>query len=305
MTLFAVADPPASLPEFLLAHVRSFTGKELTRTFSERALRTAVASGAARRVLPGVYASAAHAESFEVRAHAVARWSGAALSGAAALFVWGLLDKPPAELEIAVPHDLRVRGPSWLKVRRVSHELSATERNGLRVVSPASAIVTGFGEVDPRLRAEIVFRAIRTGLAGAPQVREVLRGTPRVKARRALEARLDAAERGAHSWLEERGLREVFNTKAFAGFVRQHQVVVEGERFVLDMFETRTRLAVELDGAQFHADGNARIRDIRRDAVVATQGIQTIRLATWDLVNRPDWCRQVVLEVLAARGNVV
>jgi len=303
MALFAVPDPPASLAEFLLAHVRSFTRHELASVFSQSALRTAVATGSAQRLVPGVYAATVHAQSFTVRAHAVVTWSGAPISGTSALFVWGLLDAPPSAVEITVPHESRVRGPHWLKVRRASHEIPTTERNGVRVVSPAHAIVSGFGYVDPRLRGDVVFRAVRTGLVGVPQVRKVLRETPKVRARRALIARLDAVERGAHSWLEERGLRSVFNTREFAAFVRQHEVVVEGERFVLDMFDRSARLAVELDGDRFHGDREARLRDIRRDALVATKGIQTIRLSTWDLVNRPDWCRMVVREALRARRS--
>ena len=303
MTVIAASPAPTAIGAYLNSHVRAFTRAELTRLFNDRALRTAVAKSEATRVLAGIYAATVHAGSFHVRVHAASLRCGAPVSGAAALFEWGLLRRSPRVIEIAIGAEQRLRGPDWLVGRRTALEVPTTMRNGTVVVTPAYAIVSGFGRVDPNLRAEVVFGAIRRGLVGVQQVRNELNRQPKVKARRALERRLDAAELGAQSWLEERGLREVFRAKEFGAFIRQHEIVIEGNQFFLDMFEPVARLAVELDGDGTHDNPYDRLRDIRRDAMVATRGIQTIRLSRADLVERPDWCRWIVLQVLHARRN--
>ena len=60
MTVFAAPRAPTVVGAYLNSHVRAFTRGELTRLFSERALRTAVANSEAARVLPGIYAATAY-----------------------------------------------------------------------------------------------------------------------------------------------------------------------------------------------------------------------------------------------------
>lgn len=304
-TLYAVSQPAgATIREITVERAHAFTRAELVALSSKGAVQRAVASGALTRLLPGIYAAAEHADSFHARADAALLWAGpeAAISGESALFVWGLVDSPPRMVEITVPQERRPRPPEWLRVRRVTVACMTTRVGRLAVVTPAEAIVQGYGAVEPSARAEVVFGAVRTGLAGPTQISQVLRRTPRVKRRRSLERRVAAAARGAHSFLEERGLVAVFTTSEYADVVRQHEVVIEGSRYVLDMFDAASRTAIELDGTRFHSGVDARLRDIRRDAHLATVGIQTLRFCYADLMERPEWCRQIARETLAVRA---
>ncbi len=106
---------------------------------------------------------------------------------------------------------------------------------------------------------------------------------------------------GAQSYLEERAVYKVFNTAEFARFVRQHELVIEGNQFFLDMFDPATKTALELDGRDGHLN-EFRQKNITRDCWVATIGIQTLRFSYADLVERPEWCRAVVREVLQVRA---
>jgi very-short-patch-repair endonuclease len=173
---------------------------------------------------------------------------------------------------------------------------------GLRVVTPAEAVVGGFGRVEPRMRSDVVFAAIRDRLTTAQQLRTVLAASPRVPSRPALERRIAAAEAGAHSHLEEVALKRVFNTSDFDHFARQHEVVIEGNSFVLDMFCSRTRLAIEADGARFHSSVAAWQRAITRDAWLASVGILTLRFSFQDLNVRSGWCRERVRRTMLARS---
>ena len=62
-------------------------------------------------------------------------------------------------------------------------------------------------------------------------------------------------------------------------FVQQRRVAVGGESFVLDAAYDEVQLAVEMDGAAWHGSRQQRERDIRRDALLATVGWQTLRFS--------------------------
>jgi len=283
----------------------AFTRNEIIATFSRSTLDNAVAQGRAERILPGVYAAPFHARSFRVRAHAALLWAGpdAALAGLSALFEYGVVERTPQTIDIVVPHGRRLERPSWLTIRRSTVEIPAQERRGLRLVTPAYALVHGYADVPPHLRAEAVYKALRMRLVYAAQLRAALTASPRVRARPELMRRIEAAAKGARSYLEEHALYRVFNTAPFAGFLRQHEVVHEGQAYYLDMFHAGTKTAVELDGDGPHGRPEQRAWDIRRDAVLATRGILTLRYGFTTLVEAPQWCRDNLLLVLRARGG--
>ena len=62
-------------------------------------------------------------------------------------------------------------------------------------------------------------------------------------------------------------------------FALQHRIVVSGRTFFLDAACEEVQLAVEMDGAAWHGSRDQRERDIRRDALVATVGWQTLRFS--------------------------
>jgi len=290
----------SAIDQFALDSVDAHTGTDLRERFGPSALNTALVRGSLVRVLPNVYASSVHATSFHVRAKAASLWATAPISGRAALFLWGLVDEPPHIIEVLVPQSRKLHPPGWVRVRRSGTEVSLGRRHGISVVSPAAAVVLGYGHVHKDLRAEVVYGAVRRGLVGAPQLDALMCSLPRVKARESLARRVRAAA-GAQSYLEEHALYKVFNTREFAQFVRQHEVVIEGNQFFLDMFDRATKTAVELDGRNGHTN-EGRQKNITRDCWVATIGILTLRFSYAHLTERSEWCRQVVREVLNVRS---
>lgn len=293
-----------SLCALIQNQVRAFTWAELVALSSESKVRRAVASGELTRVVPGVYVAKTHAHSFHARAHAAILWAGsaAAINGVGALFLWGLVDKPPEHIEIAVPHGWHKRTPPWLKARRFASPIGRRPIGRLVVVDAAEAVVQGYGVAPPRARSEVVYRGTRSGLVTPAKLRTVLAQTPRVRSRRSLERRVSAAERGAESFLEEHALHTVFNTGEFAQLIRQHDVVVEGCLYRLDLYDEATRTAIELDSEEHHGRMPERQRDVNRDVHLATIGIQTLRFTYADITTRPKWCRAMVRNALAARA---
>ena len=104
------------------------------------------------------------------------------------------------------------------------------------------------------------------------------------------------------SFLEARSLRTVFNTQAFKRLVPQHVITLEGCTYRLDLYDPVTRTAFEMDSDKHHDGRGNRLRDIRRDAHLATAGILTVRFPYVDVMNAPHECRRIALEVMNARA---
>lgn len=294
-------------PDALAAYVRqrpeAFTRASLVAMFSRASLDRALASGTVVRLAPRTYGASENEFSFHTRAHAAMLWGGpgVALGGVAALFAWGLVDTPPERIEVVAAQAQRPRPPEWMAVRRVTVPVPIRDRGPVRVVAPAHAIVQGLAQVPRSESGDIVYRAVRERLASPSQLAAALRDTPRVTERRRLERLVRLASAGVHSPLEERAAWRVFTGARLGELLRQHQVVVEAERFYLDTYDATTRTAFEVDGDKHHSSPADRVRDVRRDAVLATVGILTVRFASADVRERPEWCRRVALDVLAAR----
>ncbi len=64
-------------------------------------------------------------------------------------------------------------------------------------------------------------------------------------------------------------------------------------------------LAVELDGAAWHGSQAQRERDIRRDALVATIGWQTLRFGYGRATASPDACRRDIRSAYEARRRLM
>jgi very-short-patch-repair endonuclease len=84
-------------------------------------------------------------------------------------------------------------------------------------------------------------------------------------------------------------------------FVQQRRISVGGEAFVLDATYDEVELAVEMDGAAWHGSHEQRERDIRRDALLATIGWQTLRFGSRRLTTAPASCRREILAAYTAR----
>lgn len=289
-----------SLSDYVRSAAQAYSGKELRARFGPSALKRAVARGELVRVHPDVYAPSGHENAFDVRAKAASLWAGAPVAGLAALFIWGLFEEPPQSIEVVLAQDEKPRRRDGVRVRRLKVPVPHTIRNGIPVVTPAAAVVLGYGCLPKKDRSSVFYAALGRRLAGVRQFEALLDALPKVKGRRSLERSVRAAASGARSYLEERALYKVFNTQEFSRFVRQHEVVIEGNQYFLDMFDPVTRTALELDGRLGHIN-EYRQRNIERDCWVATLGIQTLRFSYQDLMERPEWCRQVVREVLAVR----
>ncbi|MGQ7297464.1 DUF559 domain-containing protein [Quadrisphaera sp. KR29] len=297
---------PAALEE--LGGVASWA--QLASATSNTAVARALASGVVLRVLPGVLALPDHADDARTRQRAALLFAGApaALSHTTALQVHGLPvpeEVAQAAVHVTVPHQRRRTVPASGTWRVALHRCRAAptrqERDGLAVVSAQRAVVESWPLLSGSdQRAPALLGVRKELLTAADLVAElaVRRQADGAAELRQLVAKILA---GCRSELELWGYEHVFTGPEFAHLRRQVEVVAAGRLSVLDCYDPRTALAVELDGRAYHGSPWQRERDIARDARVAGLGIQTLRFSHRRLTTEPEACRREVLEVAAVR----
>ncbi|WP_156159000.1 endonuclease domain-containing protein [Demequina gelatinilytica] len=298
----ATRDKPRMPPEVHDGGL-SFSRAELVRSTSPHAVRMAIASGEIALVLPGRYASGPHARSWLVRSHAGVSVTHGVVTGKAALLLAGAERRAPDVIDVTTSAALRAPAVPWLRVERQPRLPPAARWRGIDIARPAWSVIHEWRRGKGTDRVGTVLRALQRRVCTPDDVRAAMRRTPRVRDRAGLHRVLEAFESGAHSFLEHESLTRVFAHREFSRFVRQHQVVARGETRFLDMYDPATRTNVELDGDEFHLPGEQRVRDNRREADLATLGIQTIRLSYEDVMGRPAWCRDIVSAVLRSRES--
>lgn len=293
----------ARLGRILASSPRAWTREQLIDATSDHTITAALAAGVAFRAAPGLYIAAEYLADPKTLIDVASKWAApvGAVGGVAALWVHGLLETPPTHVMIVAPHAFKRARLPFTKVRRFSIEIPHRQLRAVTTVPPIDAIVQAWPELEPTRRIGVTLDALRTGRLDASLVRQRLAEYPRVRGRSGLLRVLAEFGDGATSFLEYRARTRVFGDVEFSEFAWQAHVDVRGRRYVLDMFHRAGRLAVELDGRTFHGDNMARLRDIERDAHLATVDIATLRLTYDDIMRRPEWCRRTVAMALHAR----
>jgi very-short-patch-repair endonuclease len=274
---------------------------------SRRSVASALSRGALTRLVPDQYCLTLHADSWLMRSRAAVEWAGpgAALTGLAALAAYRYAPEPVDVIQVAVPAGGHRSGPPWISVRSLTMPFATgTWVPRTQLTSPALALVLGYGRVPPHRRAKFLHGAIRAGVVDAKELDRLAQGLTRIPAKRELRDRLKLIAAGAESYLEERGMTTVFTGSAFSEIVFQHRIRVRGEGFRIDAFHPPTLTAFELDGKDTHGELPDRERDVRRDALLATVGIQTVRFTSEAVFKHPEWCRELASEVIESRQKV-
>jgi very-short-patch-repair endonuclease len=279
---------------------------ELVRRVGRTAFDDEVRRGLLTAIFPRAYARPWDADLPGHRLTAALASVGGevALSHVTALDQWGLPIREAHPIHVTAynpRHPRGVRGE--LVVHRTLAPLNAFEVNGRAVVRPEVAAITSWPLLnDPDRRAPLIEGARR----GVIRPSELLRQAESmwwIKSRRSLQELVALLAAGCESELELWGYLDVFNVPGLSDATRQLRLTVGGKTYRLDMAYEAERLAIELDGREFHASADRWERDIARDLALATIDWQTIRLPHRRLHNDVPGCRRDVLAVRAVRGR--
>jgi very-short-patch-repair endonuclease len=266
-----------------------------------------VDAGRLERLHPGVYALPAAARTWRSRVAAAVHATGGVVSHRSALALWDLA--PPAvPVHVTVELTRSGRGCAGVALHR-TRELRDTIRrvDGLPVSCVERAVVDSWGSLSGLSRADVraaAIGAVRRRLCLPRQLHDEVDRRPCLPGRAALAQLLGLLADGCQSELEIWGCLNVLRGPGMPPFVQQRRVSVGGEAFVLDAAYDEVRLAIEMDGAAWHGSREQREKDIRRDALLATIGWQTMRFGHRRLTAAPERCRRDVLAAYNARRHL-
>ena len=161
--------------------------------------------------------------------------------------------------------------------------------DGLAVSSAERAVVDSWAApgTRPAIRAAAI-TGVRRRICSPRELRYELTRRTGLRGRAELLRLVDLLADGCHSELEIWGCLHVLRAPGMPRFAQQRRLTIGSETFVLDAACEESMVAVEMDGAAWHGSRAQREADIRRDALVATAGWQTLRFSFARLTRAPD-----------------
>jgi very-short-patch-repair endonuclease len=211
-------------------------------------------------------------------------------------------------VQVTVDLTRSARGSAGVLVHRSNGIFAERRRvDGLAVTSVERSLVDAWGRPGQLRRTEVraaAITAVRKRQASVRELRLELGRRPRLPGRAGLVGLTDLLADGCQSELEIWGCLQVLRAPGMPPFAQQRRLSVDGEVFVLDAACDEVQLAVEMDGAAWHGSRDQRERDIRRDALLATVGWQTLRFSFGRLTGAPEACRRDILAAYRARRRL-
>ncbi|MFD2093109.1 endonuclease domain-containing protein [Blastococcus deserti] len=230
------------------------------------------------------------------------------MSHRSALALWDLAP-PGGPIHLSVEHTRSGRGTAGVVLHRTRALADTLRRvDGLPVSCVERAVVDTWGAPGGLSRAEVraaAIEAVRRRLCLPRQLSAEVERRPCLRSRGALGQLVGLLADGCRSELEIWGCLNVLRGPGMPAFTLQHRVEVAGERFILDAACEQVLLAVEMDGAAWHGSRSQREKDIRRDALLATIGWQTLRFGHRRLTSAPDGCRRDIRSAYTARRRLM
>jgi very-short-patch-repair endonuclease len=281
------------------------TRTRLLERVSGRTIHLWLRSGRLVRLEAAVYATPAAAARWRVRLAAALEGREGVASHGTALALWELVAPQPGPLHITVEPGRSVRGSGGIVLHRAPGAYADRRRvDGLAVSPVERAVVDAWGWPGALNRADVrgaAIAAVRRRLCSPGDVTRELARNVRLPGRSELASLVALLEDGCQSELEIWGCVNVLRGPGMPPFVQQRRVTVAGQTFVLDAAYDDVLLAVEMDGAAWHGSRAQRERDIRRDALLATIGWQTLRFGFARMTSAAEACRRDIRATHAAR----
>ena len=283
------------------------TWKSLTAQADRKTIARWVNAGHLHRIHPGIYALPTASRVWRSRLEAAVHATDGVISHRSALALWELAS-PGRQLHLTVELSRSARGSAGVVLHR-TRELRETVRrvDGLPVSCVERAVVDSWGSPGGLERADLraaAIEAVRRRLCRPRQLLDEVARRPCLRGRASLIQLVGLLSDGCQSELEIWGCLNVLRAPGMPSFVQQRRIAIGTEVFVLDAAYDEVKLAVEMDGAAWHGSRAQRERDIRRDALLASAGWQTLRFGFSRLTTAPDMCRREIRATYDARRRL-
>jgi very-short-patch-repair endonuclease/predicted transcriptional regulator of viral defense system len=227
---------------------------------------------------------------------------GAVLSCMSAARLWHLVPYPAHDraIDVTVPAGRDRRRPG-IRVHRVCslERDEVTELKGIPVTIPARTLLDLATAATPRELERAAAEAERRQLASRSKLLALIARYPRRPGTRALRVLLERQGRPA---LTRSEAEERFMALARRGRLPAPDVNVLLGSYEVDFLWREERLVVEVDGFAFHGSRAKFEGDRRRDAELAAQGLQVIRVTWRQIVDEPEAMLVRIAQALARAG---
>lgn len=297
--------PPTStstVAQWLADNPHAFSREELLSRWSRWHIDSAARAGAIVRIAPAVFAGPAHVADRFVRGEAIGLWLPRALvTGELALSLYEKALPVPRTTDAVVPYGIHPRLPQGIRILQRAPLKFRSIPSGIPCVMPERALLDAWHLAVSARAKSIFYEALWERVTTAGAVARELARVPRLRGRRELEHLLGHFKDGAMSPVEVFARTEVYVGPEWGSFERQAPLPVAGRNYVADMLHPGSKVVVELDGRRYHGKWERAERDRIRDAELASLGYVTVRLSPRDLVDRPEWCREMVRGAVASR----
>lgn len=270
---------------------------------SLRQVECRVLSGEWIRALPGVYRLATVAPTPEQGVWLGALWlDNGVLTGVGAAWWWEMVPHPPQRWEFLVANVTRRTVQSGVCVmRRWVDPVDVTKHRGVAVVTKPLAVLRAAITLEQGRRGHgvrLIDRTKQTKQVSAHELRTTFqrnRGTWGTTVMREL---LERTGDRAHSNLERLGAK-LLTDAGLTGFVVNLAIrLPSGRRMEIDIgFEAR-KLAIELDGFQYHSSPESHAVDLERQNTLVAAGWTVLRYGPDVLNNEPERFVREVLDAL-------
>lgn len=276
---------------------------------SRRQVDWLVRSGRWVRLHPGVFVVHAGPVPAQTRIWAAVLYAGpgAVAGGRAALWLWKVVDEPPATITVCIPGDRRVRPQPGLVLRRMDSLAAARHP----VVSPPrlrveeAVLDVAAKAARPGDAVDAVLRAAQRRLTTATRMRRALETRPRHRWRSLLLLVLEDVVVGVLSALEREYLRTVERAHGLPpAEYNPGEPGRENRRDRKRYRDVRYRawqLVAELDGAEAHPPEQD-WKDHLRDNAVTRSGRSTLRYGWRPVADDPCAVAAEVADSLQVRG---
>lgn len=255
---------------------------------SDRQIDLLVASGALQTFGYGVWLAAPAPASYESQLWRAVLVTGGVIVGRTAAHLWGLIDDPGAQVDIAVQPERRVSAVPGVSLRRT--EISPTDttlRFGLRVTDRRRSAIDYLASCCYAQAMPFADRAISQGWFTEDDLRHRLetrrRGNPVV--RQTLRSLVVGAE--AES---ERRLQRLLRDAGIRDWIGNYEVFERGRVIArVDVAFPAAMLAIEVDGFRYHSGQSRFQRDRTKQNDLVALGWTVLRFTWSDLVERPEY----------------
>ena len=246
-------------------------------------------------LLPGVYATLAVAETPIARARATQLWEPNSVlthHSAAQLTFWPTIRVTQTH---CAARSRRVRRPGFVISRRDIPADLIVECHGLRCTTPALTAL----DLTDLVGGDAIDVLLRSRSATLDDLHDAWRATSR-RPGNARRGQFVLDSRG-HPWSPpERKAHALLRAAGITGWQGNFPVHICGHCYYIDIAFPASRLAIEIDGREFHVDSVAFEKDRWRQNDLVNAGWRVLRFTAQMVEESPELIVAMILEALAA-----